>query len=328
MAKIAYCTPGMGPSGGVRVILEHCTRLKERGHDVVIINPSGNSPTLWEWYGPHNVPVVRNVQLQDNDFDVCVATGASTVYWARKVKAERYFYFVQMMEHLFARTATQEYHRCEQSYNLARQQGMQVITIAKWLQQELTTKFGIAAEIIPNGVNQDHFYPDGKKQNYILVEGDDRNQAKDVQGVSWGAAEILRQKYGVALYGYAALEHKYVNVMDEFFLRPDVEQMRKLYSGALFLLKASRFEGRSCAPVEAMCCGTTTVRGIINGDDDLVHEKNCLRTEYDLGKVIEQGERLLRDDGLRARLEKGCKKYAKRHLKWDKIIDKLEETYG
>jgi len=326
--RIVYCTPGMGPSGGMRVIFEHCTRLKARGHDVTIINPSGNSPTLWEWYGPMDVPVVRNVQLQNNEFDVCVATGASTVYWAKKVQAKRYFYFVQMMEHRFSQNNTQGYHHSEQSYMLARQQGMTVITIANWLQEELKERFGIAAEVLPNGVNQKHFYPDGKKQNYILVEGDDRNQAKDVEGISWAVAELLRQKYGIALYGYAALEHKYIDGMDEFFLRPDVDQMRKLYSGALFLLKASRLEGRACAPVEAMCCGTATARGIISGDDDLIHGENCLRVGYDLRAVIEQAERMIEDDGLRTKLERGCKKYAKHHLQWDKIVDRLEEMYG
>lgn len=330
MVKIAYCTPGLGRSGGVRVILEHCTRLKARGHDVTIINPSGNSPVLWEWYGPMDVPVVQNLQLQREGFDVCVATGGSTVYWAKRVQAKRYCYFIQMMEHLFFRPNTSGYQVHYQSYHLARSLGMQPITIAEWLRERLSSEFNMGTDpvVIPNGVNRGHFHPEGKKQNYVLVEGDDRNQAKDIEGISWAVAQHLRQKYDVAIYGYAALEHKYVDVMDEFFLRPSTAQIRRLYSGALFLLKASRLEGRACGPVEAMSCGTTTVRGIIHGDDDLIHGKNCLRVGYDLDAVTEQAEKLMEDNGLRARLEKGCRKYAKKSLNWDKIIDTLEVLYG
>ena len=326
MAKIAYCTPGLGPCGGVRVILEHCTRLQKRGHDVTIINPSGNSPMIWEWYGQMDVPVKRGL-TDGKTFDLVVATGGSTVYWAQKIPAERYAYFVQMMEHRFFKVGTSNYYQHEQSYALAHKMGFQTITIAEWLRESLE-EYGVDAPVIPNGVNQDQFHKVGDNENYILVEGDNRNPAKDVQGISWGVAQNLKRKYDVALYGYAAIQHPYANLMDYFVMKPSQEEMRRLYSGALFLLKASRFEGRACAPVEAMCCGTTTVRGIIQGDDDLIHEKNCLRTGYDYDAVEEQAERLLENHNLRDRLERGCKKHAKTVLQWDKVIDWLEELYG
>ena len=324
MAKIAYCTPGLGACGGVRVILEHCTRLKKRGHDVTIINPSGNSPQLWEWYGKMDVPVVR---MATEPFDLCVATGGSTVYWAKNIPAGKYYYFVQMMEHRFFKENTGAYHQHLESYKMADRLGMNVVTIARWLQSELFD-MSVDSVVVGNGVNRDHFYKEGKKEDYILIEGDNRNWAKDVDGVGWEVGEFLRRKYGVKLYGYAAIPHDHVNIFDEFWIKPNVDMMRRLYSGALFLLKASRFEGRACGPVEAMCCGTTTVRGIINGDDDLKHEENCLRTDYNLMHVTEMAERMLERPGLRERLERNGKKYAKRHLDWDKIVDTLEEVYG
>ena len=121
MARIAYCTPGLGPWGGIGIIVEHASRLA--------------APP---WINV-NVPTVPLAVAQGaRPFDAVVATGFQTVQWSLQVPAVHRYYFVQMMEH---------------------------------------------------------------------------------------------------------------------------NQMRQLYSRALFLLKASRYEGRACAPVEAMSCGTTCARG-------------------------------------------------------------------
>lgn len=324
--RIAYCTPGVGPSGGARVIFEHCKHLHKIGHDVTIINPSGNSPAMWEWYGDlGDVPVVRNVASGDK-FDVVVATGMQTVSWSLRVSGAKRVYFVQMMEHLFFRKGTPGYHEARRSYDLAKKTGFQVITIAKWLQESLE-EFGLESDIIPNGVSEE-FKPSQQKQNYILIEGDGRNPAKDTDGIAWAVAEVLQQKYEVGIYGYAAYEHERAGQADEFFVRPTQQQMNALYSGALFLLKTSRYEGRSCAPVEAMACGTPTVRGIISGDDDLTHENNSLRVGYGYEDVLEQAERMFTDTKLRGKLTRACRRYARKNLRWPKITKQLDELLG
>jgi glycosyltransferase involved in cell wall biosynthesis len=117
-------------------------------------------------------------------------------------------------------------------------------------------------------------------------------------------------------------------MLDKFVLAPSVTTMRKLYSGAKFLLKASRYEGRSCAPVEAMACGTTCVRGLIEGDDDLIDNATCLRRPYDLKLVRDAADLMMTDDALYDRLTENASIYVDEFLDWSKIISCIEIIYG
>ena len=327
MARIAYCTPGLGPCGGIRVLVEHCNRLAARGHDVALVAPRPESP---HWIKV-DVPIIPIQALQGaKPLDAVVATGFQTVEWSLQIPAQRRYYFVQMMEHEFFSPRGQAWMQARDSYQLAASLGFRVITIADWLQRALYDEWRIDADIVPNGVNQEQFYPDRPtgRADAILVEGDDRNPAKDVDHVSWQVALELRRLYGVELWGYSAINHPFVSEMDRHVLVPTTEQMRQMYSCCLFLLKASKYEGRACAPVEAMSCGTTCVRGIVNGDDDLLDGVNCLRTEYSYDAVLAAAKRLVEGQLLQQNLERGCRQYAKQHLQWDDKIDALEVVYG
>ena len=57
MARIAYCTPGLGPCGGVRIIVEHPNRLAARGHTVGLFVPPGVSSAAPPWINV-NAPIV------------------------------------------------------------------------------------------------------------------------------------------------------------------------------------------------------------------------------------------------------------------------------
>jgi len=327
MARIAYCTPGLGPCGGVRVIVEHVNRLAARGHDVVLVASRPESP---HWIKV-DVPIIPIQALQEAKLlDAVVATGFQTVEWSLQIPARRRYYFVQMMEYTFFSQGSNGWQKARDTYQLAETRGFRVITIAEWLQRALYNGWRIDADIVPNGVNQEQFYPDrpAGRANAFLVEGDDRNQAKDVDHVSWRVALELRRLYGVELWGYSAINHPFVPEMDRHVLVPTTEQMRQMYSRCSFLLKASKYEGRACAPVEAMSCGTTTVRGIMEGDDDLLDGVNCLLTGYNYDDVLAAAKRLMEGQLLQKFLERGCLQYAKQHLQWDDKIDALEKIYG
>ena len=327
MARIAYCTPGLGPCGGIRVLVEHCNRLAARGHDVALVAPRPEDP---RWIKV-DVPVIPIQALQGaRPLDAVVATGFQTVEWSLQVPAQRRYYFVQMMEHAFFAQGGEAFQKARDSYQLAAAQGFRVITIANWLRRALYDGWRIDADIVPNGVNQEHFYPDrpAERANAILVEGDDRNPAKDTEHISWRVALELRQLYGVELWGYSAINHPFIQEMDRHVLVPTTEQMRQMYSSCLFLLKASQYEGRACAPVEAMSCGTTCVRGIVEGDDDLHHGINCLLAGYNYNDVLSAAQQMMEDEIMRHNLEVGCLQYAEHCLQWDDKIDALEAIYG
>ena len=134
MARIAYCTPGLGPCGGIRVLVEHCNRLAARGHDVALVAPRPEDP---RWIKV-DVPVIPIQALQGaRPLDAVVATGFQTVEWSLQVPAQRRYYFVQMMEHAFFAQGGEAFQKARDSYQLAAAQGFRVITIANWLRRAL-----------------------------------------------------------------------------------------------------------------------------------------------------------------------------------------------
>ena len=94
------------------------------------------------------------------------------------------------------------------------------------------------------------------------------------------------------------------------------------------MMKASKYDFRAAAPLEAMACGTPCVRAIIQGDEDLVDGENCLRTGYDARAFYEAGKRLLGDVSLHDRLRKNGLAYVERALDWNDKIDAIEYLYS
>jgi len=322
--RIVICAPGLGPCGGARVIIEIASRLQHRGHAVAITGP-GIQPG---WID-HDFPVVplRTLVEPKTPYDVVVATGYQTVVPAMALPAKRKFYYVQMQEHLFYNEGSPGWREARATYPAAQKADFNFITIATWQQEVMKETWGIESEMISVAVNRDHFYPDGPKQDYILIEGDDRNPAKDVEGLAWHVGEVLRRDYGISLYGYAAYQHSHAHIFDRFVIRPSERRMRRLYSGALFLLKASKYEGRAGAVSEAMVCGTTCARAIIEGDEDVMDGYTGLRVAYQYTPLLDAARLLAEDTRLRRQLERNCLKHTRTHLRWQPVVDQLEAAF-
>ena len=327
--RIVYVLPGLGPSGGVRVLVEHANCLAARGHIVSIATPFAERSPRWI---DVKVPLISVNDALKVSFDVAVATGHETVKHVIGIPAKRKFYFVQMMEYIFyPSTSSNSYKAAVQSYIEAKAHGLQFITIAEWLRKMLETEFGATSIVVPNGVNTQLFYPDARKQHTILLEGDNRNPAKDTGCVAWKVAQRLRRDFGISLTAFAATRPPWASGVNEFIFKPSSAQMRRLYSSAKLMLKVTHYEGRSLAPLEAMCCGTPTVRGIIEGDDDLIHWNGKTGTSWRVGyneeDVYEGAAHLLQNEEILWQLTESVKKYAKERLEWGPIIERLEGIY-
>ena len=92
--------------------------------------------------------------------------------------------------------------------------------------------------------------------------------------------------------------------------------MNQLYSQATILVKATLYDARACAPMEAMCKGTVTARAIMHGDDDLIHGENCLKCGYDKDHLYRNAKELLTNHELRKRLANNCIEYVRKY-NWD-----------
>lgn len=322
--RLLFVFPGWGRSGGARVVGEHINRLVARGHDVAMYSNDGRMPNWFKL----NCRLVDGRGLQQ-EYDTVVVTNPTTADKGLLPSADRRVYFVQMQEALFFREGTAEYAEAIRTYRLAARNGFRFITIANWLEAFLRDMGAQDVHQIPNGVNERHFYPefDGQPtRDFILVEGDDRNEAKDIEGIGWRVAIELRRQYGIKLKGVAATRHRYRMDLDEFVMNPTEADYRRLYSNARFLLKASRYEGRSLAPLEAMACGTTICRALIKGDDDLMDHVNCLRVGYNYDELLAVASSLVEGNGtgLLTALTAGAAQYAAKRLRWGPIIDRLE----
>lgn len=318
--NILQMLPCITPCGGVRVLFDHANALIERGHSVTAASPQPGKPG---WYAL-KAPVISWADARRRLWDCIVLSSPDTLLEVMRWGPRRnVLYFVQMMEFMFFAQGTQRRSEWLQSYWGIQEAGYRALTIASWLADALQG-FGVTAPIIRNGVSSAFYPASDERDAAIVVDTDWRSPAKDTDRLAWSIARQLRDKYSVKLWGFGASRPREAGQLNRFEISPTVDTMREMYSHALFVLKASHYDGRSLIPLEAMACGTPTVRAIELGDDDLVDGENCLRTEYNYGALYQAAERMLRDLPLRKRLTANATEYGRQYLRWPPIIDELE----
>lgn len=317
--------PTLAPHGGIRVILEWANRLAQRGHQVVlrVTDPRGCG-----WFA-----LDERVYIAEDDgalrssqcLIVCSPHGAD--YLTRPDAPARRFAFMQMAEHLFRPRDKAWQRQCQKFYRTPHP----LILLSRW-NETMLRGAGRAGPVhyVGNGVNLDDFPIDARAKDgrAVLVEGwTPENPTKDWDRIGpQVAARLGRMGWEVLAYGRHEPKHDdpYRAVPTEFVARPSRARLSELYQRATILIKASHCDARACAPMEAMTKGTVTVRAIDQGDDDLVHNVNCLRTPYDVEALFAAAKLLLVNDQLRERLAAACLEYVTEHS-WDGVMDQVEQ---
>jgi len=341
--KILYITLGYNPCGGVRILVEHLNRLTERGHSCSMVALTGETSLTWM---PTNFKIIspEKAARVAKKADVVVATEANTmsVVMDLDTKARKYL-FCQMRESLFFWRTNQEWALGVEEVYAQAKGILHPIVISQWLKDFFEDEYGYEdVPIVPNGVNTEMFWPDrlgattwmpasgihtGHKPR-LLIEGHGKNEAKDIHNMSYQVVDIYRQHVQpVELWGFS--QYVPTGEWDKYWVLPSQEEIRQIYSSCDVLVKASRYEGRSCVDPEAMACGCAVVRAIDTGDDDLIDGHNCLKVKYgDAQGMYDNLKRVLEDEALRKRLVENGLKYVKEHLGWDDKIDALEAAYA
>src|SRR5215510_11695625 len=185
--SICFILGALGPSGGVRAVLEHARRLSaEHGMDVTVAvwEPPGEAPPV--------VSVVTLDEARERRFDVAVATWWRTAYSLYDVPAERRAYFVQQLEERVYRPGDVERVAAAVTHGLP----AAFVTEAAWIADLLGELRPEALCLhVPNGVDKALFRgpeaapaaADGPLR--LLVEGSPRLWYK---GVAEAAAVIER----------------------------------------------------------------------------------------------------------------------------------------
>ena len=310
------------PHGGLRVILEWANRLTKY-HEVYLYNLSGRNSCHW-------FEIDKRVKIADiGDLwhcDTAILTSPHSAHLLDIIlPGQKCFLFLQMLEDMFNPKDLTWLSMCHKFYT----SNYPMICISKWNIDVLRNRFGRRGTIhyIGNGINTNDFpiFKEPKQGNVVLIEGwEASNPTKDAYHVAHEVAKRLRSDgCYIVSYGHTRLKtDRHVPHVHHF--QPSLQKMNELYEQATILVKATICDARSCSPIEAMTKGTPTARAINNGDDDLEHEYNCLRCEYDADDLYANARRLLDDRELYERISNNCIEYA-RQLSWDPIIEQVND---
>lgn len=276
---ILITTPSLKvPHGGTRVLNEWAAGLSH-WHQVTLLVNSGDTHCNW-YHLPQKVRVTKD-RADIQKADVIIVGSPHSIYLVRHLRAgQKCFLFLQMLEHMFHADNLKFYQKCLDFYF----SHYPMICISRWNIQWLRDNGRTApTHYIGNGINLYDFpiCEQPKDNRTVLVEGwEYANNTKDVDALGPKVAQRLRAE-GYKILAYSQFElSRYADVPHEYYRQPSLEQLNDLYSRATVLIKATKYDARSTAPIEAMTKGTVTARAIIKGDDDLKHMENCIRVGY------------------------------------------------
>ena len=317
--KIFITCPNINSQhGGIRVILEWANRLQAFGHEVILYDQNGHLKCNW-----FNVTcrIVNNTFIL-NKCDCLIITSPHAYQLVNTNFKGKKFVFLQMMEDYFFPNKQPFINKCKILYNAP----CPLISISQWNIQELKNKYYRKNPIhyIGNGINLNDFPISNKEKNkkIILLESPEpTNVSKDVERIALKVAERLVFD-GYIIKGYGLKKPK-DQIFTEFIERPSLAQMNRLYEEAYLMIKATKYDARSTAPIEAMTKGTVTIRGIIQGDDDL-NETNSYKTGYSYDKVLDATMFALNNPNDVKKKSVNCIKYVQDNT-WDIWMPKINE---
>ncbi|HET6251735.1 MAG TPA: glycosyltransferase family 4 protein [Tepidisphaeraceae bacterium] len=283
--KITFIIPRADTSGGVRVVSIYAKRLRERGHDVVVISRPHRAATMRERlrtkisgrplpYAARKVPSLmdglgvdhrqidshRAITASDvPDADVVIATWWETAEWAANYPASKgaKVYFLQHHEVHEGIPAD----RVDATWRLP----MHKIVIANWLADMAKNRFGDADySLVPNSVDTSQFYaPPRDKQpaptlgvmySHVPFKGCD---------ISLRAFALAQKKIPalklVSFGNRAPTAELPLPAGADFICQPPQDAIRDIYSRADAWLFASRSEGFGLPILEAMACRTPVI---------------------------------------------------------------------
>lgn len=324
---IAFVLPTTNISGGVNVILKHCSILKNAGLNVLIINSDKPDNNIINNDG--ELEVISNItSIIDAKIDIMVASLWATLdYVKRYPKVLEKAYLVQNFETDFMKYGDFGKIVANSTYS---HDDIKYITISKWCQNWLEEKYERNVSFIKNGINPEQFpYKERNFKNKIkiLVEGNSDDYYKNVDESFKIIQELDKDKYEIHFLSYQGTPKKWYYV-DKFMHRVPHDEVGKVYQEADILIKSSILESFSYPPLEMMATGGICV--VVPNDGNVEYlkdEENCLFYEKgNIKQAVEQIERIVNDKKLRQKLIKNGKETVNNRT-WDSIEKDIIKAY-
>lgn len=320
--KINIILPGLGDSGGIKVIYIYKELLEKSGWDVVIYATIVQN-NLHRYSSKiknlaHQIYCTEKVFFEKNnkkdikwvltisnntirDADVILATMWATAYDVVKLapgKGKK-FYFIQDFEIWDNREWGLN------SYKLP----LNKIVISTWINEQLKKELGIGPfPVVMNGIDTDVFYDqkirDDSTQIFLML-----NHTLEKKGVEYGIQvfERIKEKYPDAqLKMFGMCDRSNLPDYVEYYQNPSKEQLLTLYNTANFFLFPSLEEGWGLTPIEAMACGCVAI-GTNTGFvlDIGKHQENMMVSNpKDNETMIENIEELIEHPDLHRNIKK------------------------
>lgn len=343
------------PSGGFKVIYEYAKMLSFDGYEVIITYPflhsfNGVPPktgiinqikynlryikdkffrkiTCRKWFDlPKEIKEKFIYSLEDKyveKSDIVFATAWSTAEEVAKYSENkgRKFYLIQSFE---------DWGGPRERVIETWKQPMKKIVISKHLKQ-IADELGEKSELIENGLNFKDFYYDRnlkKDINSILML---YHSNEEVKRSREAVNEIikLKEEKGIdikfRLFGVNK-RPDFLPKWIEYYQKPKVEDLRKLYNKSEIFVSPSKIEGWALPPAEAMQCKTLVCVTDIPGHEYVEHMVTGYKIKRlrDLPEVLEN---LLNNNELRKKLSENGHKYISQYT-WKKSYEKLKRVLG
>jgi O-antigen biosynthesis protein len=303
--RVAFLLQDIQLSGGVGVVVEHASQLNRRhGFDARIVLTRPQQDPHWAYRGLRDVRVMLLDEARGERFDVAAATWWETASVLFQLQADRYVYFLQLLEDSTYPPDDPK----RQAAALTTSLPVRFVTEARWIAETVAhLQPGNRALYVRNGIAKDVFRspprPEPARRDEplrIVIEGSRQLPHKGLDD-ALAAVCLMREPHDVTLVtpdrGDAALDG-----VDRWVAGLSHAQMAELLSERHVMLKLSRVEGMYGPPLEAFHMGATCVTTPVTGFDEYVeHGWNGVVVGWDDPHGTARALDLLARD--RARLE-------------------------
>lgn len=282
--RVAFLLQDLQLSGGVGVAVEHAAQLRRHhGIDARLVLTRPQTRAHWGYRGLAEVPVLDLDAACAEAWDVAVATWWETTSVLFHLPAERYAYFIQLLEDSTYPVGAPERLAAAMTTALP----VRFITEARWL-AEIVEDYqpGTRVLYVRNGIPKDVFaIPErvtpaaDDEPLRIVVEGARGYVQKGVDD-ALAAVAVMAQPAHVTWV--SPVDEPAPEGVDEVLSGLSHAEMAGLFGRSHVLLKLPRAEGMYGPPLEAFHTGCTVVTTPVTGHDEYVrHAVNALVVGWD-----------------------------------------------
>jgi glycosyltransferase involved in cell wall biosynthesis len=281
--KVCFAVNDLALSGGVGVILEHAHHLAEDHDFDVTLVLRETIADRWAYRRLDGTRVASLDEVQNERFDVAVATWWRTTSDLFEIPADRYAYFVQSMEDRFYPDDTVDRLQAAVTHDLP----VSFITEAGWIAETLRElRPDTSCFYVRNGIAKDVFpaatevLPHTQGPLRVLIEGHPDVWFKAVDEAMDAASRMTEPREVTLVSPEAVRAGAYSS---ERVIGPlSHRELSAVYSETDVLLKLSRVEGMFGPPLEGFHRGATCVVSPVTGHDEfVVHGWNGVVANWD-----------------------------------------------